>query len=109
MADNARVDLLSESTQSSRSYSDETSSSSSILEISGNAQNQLEQQTREGDVEMTSAGQGGLFPPGDEEDPRYWVTNDPWDWPLYFYEHREDVFTNVYTHEGGTKENLLKI
>ena len=58
----------------------------------------------ESDVGVTSMDHGSLFPPGGEEDPRDWVTNDPWDWPSYFYKHGEDVFTDVYTHEEGAQE-----
>ena len=64
-------------------------------------QNQMEQQAGGPGEEMTSADQGCLFPPRNKEEPRDWVVGDPWDWPLYFYEHQEDVFTDVYTHEEG--------
>ena len=47
--------------------------------------------------------EGCLFPPGDEEDLQAWVTNDPLEWPSYFFEHRDDVFIKVYTHEEGNQ------
>ena len=54
-------------------------------------------------MEMTFADQGCLFPPGEGEDPRAWVANDPWEWSSYFFEHQDDVFTEVYTHEEGNQ------
>ena len=53
----------------------------------------------EPEVGEISADQGNLFPPGDKENPRDWVANNPWYWRSYFYEYGEDVFTDVYTHE----------
>ena len=54
-------------------------------------------------MEMASANQGGVFPPGDDKDLRAWVANDPWNLPSYFFEHRDDVFTEVYTCEDGNQ------
>ena len=53
---------------------------------------------------VTSSARGSLFPPRDDEDPRDWVAKDPWEWRSYFYEHGEDIFTDVYTHEEGARE-----
>ena len=58
----------------------------------------------EPEVGATFMDHGSLFPHGDEEDPRDWVVNDPCEWRSYFYEHGEDVFMDVYTHEEGAPE-----
>ena len=105
MTDNTGDDFSGESSGYSQSSSDKMSSSSSILE-SGDEPYQLEQQVR-GDREMASTDRGGLFAPRDDEDPRAWVTDDPWHWPSYFFDHRDDVFTEVYTHEDGNREEWL--
>ena len=54
-------------------------------------------------MEIAPTDQGGLFPPEENEDLRYWVTQDPWDWPSYFFEHRDDVFTEVDAHESRNR------
>ena len=100
MADYAYVIISSESIESSRSSSSETSgSSSSILEISGEQKNLVDQQMGEPDMRASSSARDSLFPPRDDEDPPDWVAKDPWDWWSYFYKHGEDVFTGVYVHK----------
>ena len=81
MVDDAHVVISSESTESSRCSSSETSgSSSSILEISGEQQNLMDQQMGEPDMGATSSAQDGVFLPRGDDDPRDWVAKDPWEW-----------------------------
>ena len=50
---------------------------------------------------MAPTDQGGMFLPKDDEDLRAWVIEDPWDWVSYFFEHRDEVFIEVYAYDDG--------
>ena len=56
---------------------------------------------------MAPADQGGLFLSEDDEEPQTWVKEDPWDSVSYFFEHQDEVFTEVYAYNDGGRQKWL--
>ena len=50
---------------------------------------------------MGPTDQGDLFAPNDDEDPKTWVMEDPWDHGCYFIEHRDEIFIDISSYSAS--------